>query len=177
MPRKQKPPIPVEDSTIDTASRMGMRLKAIQKTHPTINPGNNKPYGITAEQRLTLIQALTAGNFRSTACQMAGISENVFLDWMRRGGDTDLESKYVEEHPVEPYKSFVEDVKTAEAESEARLLANIQAHGQVDWRANAWIMSRKFKDRWGDDKTPVQIGTSGNVSIMLPSNTREKVED
>lgn len=165
------------DESPDVVSSLAQRARELARVHPETNPDTKRPYGISAEQRILLIDAIRAGNFFSTACQIAGVSTSTFNDWMQRGGDAASESKYVEDDPVEPYKSFARDVRLAEAEGEQNLLADIRAAGKVDWKANAWILARRHKDAWGEQKGPIQIGTSGNVSIMLPSNSRDSSPD
>jgi hypothetical protein len=177
LPRRRFELVPQDETNPDTVSNLAHRVRDLAKIHPEKNPTTNRPYGISAEQRIVLIDAIRAGNFFSTACELADVSYGTFMDWMQRGGDEKSESKYVEEHPVEPYKSFARDVRRAEAEGEAALIADIRAAGKVDWKANAWIASRRHNDRWAEQKGPIQIGTSGNVSIMLPSNNRDSSPD
>jgi hypothetical protein len=177
LPRKRYSSETTEEETPDKISNLAHRVRELSQIHPETNPATHKPYGISAEQRITLIDAIRAGNFFTTACKLADVNEKTFMDWMIRGGDEKSESKFVEENPVEPYKSFARDVRRAEAEGEAALIAEIRAAGKIDWKANAWIASRRHKEKWEEQKGPIQIGTSGNVSIMLPSNSRDSTPE
>lgn len=44
---------------------------------------------------------------------------------------------------------FLQAVKTAESEAEQRLLARIEQAAEQQWQAAAWILERRWPDRWG----------------------------
>lgn len=86
----------------------------------------------------------------ATACELAGISEATYYGWMSAG-----------EEGVEPYSDFFETVTQARARGEQGMvdvlhLAALQktdaegnATGAVDWKAAAWLLERRFPDRYG----------------------------
>lgn len=173
MPRKTKvhPDAVMDDSDIERSSPLEIRLRDLREKHPDVSPTTGRPFGISAEQRIVLCEALKAGNYRTTACQIAGISYATFNNWMKRGGD-DEDGERIEFE--EPYRGFVDDVRSAEAQGEAELLETIRLAARQDWKAASWILSKKKKDHWSDaDKNTVQVGASGGVTIVLPSNNRE----
>lgn len=92
----------------------------------------------TDETREKILNALRAGNYRVAACKFAGISEETFRRWMNAG------------KAGEPgYVDFVAQVKQAEAQAEASLVATIRKAAGDHWQAAAWLLERKYTTRWG----------------------------
>lgn len=92
----------------------------------------------TDETREKILNALRAGNYRVAACKFAGISEETFRRWMNAG------------KAGEPgYVDFVAQVKQAEAQAEASLVATIRKAAGDHWQAAAWLLERKYVTRWG----------------------------
>ena len=92
----------------------------------------------TPETREKILNALRAGNYRVAACKFAGISEETFRRWMNAGKAGDP-----------GYVDFVEQVKQAEAQAEASLVATIRKAAGDHWQAAAWLLERKYVTRWG----------------------------
>lgn len=92
----------------------------------------------TPEAHRLIVDALDAGNYRTTAAAAAGICRNTLASWERRG----LEGE-------EPYVAFTRDMQQAEARSEMTLLAAIRnAESGDPWQSKAWMMERRFASRW-----------------------------
>ena len=89
---------------------------------------------------------------------------------MKRGGDGE-DGERVEYE--EPYRGFVDDVHKAEADGEIELVDSIRQAGKTDWKASAWLLSKRNKDNWSDNNNNIHVGTTGGVTIVLPSNNRE----
>jgi len=173
LPRKTvvHPDAILDTKDLEKTSPLELRLADLRSRHPDVSPATGRPFGISAEQRIVLCEALRAGNYRKTACQVAGISYATFNNWMKKGGDGEDGERIDFD---EPYRSFVDDVHTAEAEGEVELLGLIRSAAQADWKAATWILSKKNKEHWADaDRNNIQVGTSGGVTIVLPSNNRE----
>lgn len=104
-----------------------------------------RPTSLTLEVQTTIVAALRAGNYRTTAAALAGVSRQTILNWLARGSDG-----------VEPYASFLRDVELAEAESEAELVAEVRAaraavvgvSGPDLWQARMTLLERRFPHRW-----------------------------
>lgn len=92
----------------------------------------------TPETREKILNALRAGNYRVAACKFAGISDETFRRWMNAGKAGEAE-----------YVDFVEQVKQAEAQAEASLVATIRKAAGDHWQAAAWLLERKYVSRWG----------------------------
>lgn len=92
----------------------------------------------TDETREKILNALRAGNYRVAACKFAGISNDTFGRWMRAGNAGE-----------QPFAEFADQVKQAEAQAEASLVATIRKAAGDHWQAAAWLLERKYVTRWG----------------------------
>jgi transposase len=70
------------------------------------------------------------------ACSVSGISRATYYRWLEKSGP---DGEWTEE--VEAAKDFAEAVQLQ------RLKENAEA--KQDWRGNAWILERRYPDRWG----------------------------
>lgn len=101
---------------------------------------------LTDAVKASLLESLRGGNYRVVACAKAGIHRDTLSGWEQRAKAGE-----------EPYASFIAELHQAEAESEARLLAEIRqaapavtgVSGPDLWQAKAWILERRFPKRWG----------------------------
>jgi uncharacterized protein CbrC (UPF0167 family) len=92
-----------------------------------------------------ILEAIEAGNYKSTAAQAAGIHRDTLNGWELRGKAGE-----------EPYASFSDALLKAEAKAEMDLLAEIKAarpgitgvQGADLWQARCWVMERRFASRW-----------------------------
>lgn len=92
---------------------------------------------LTPETSAKILRAIREGNYKITACAEAGIHRDTLNGWEHRGAAGE-----------EPYASFSDSLKKAEAIGERRLLARLRKAPQ-NWQAFAWILERKFPARWG----------------------------
>lgn len=97
-----------------------------------------RPTKLTDTVQQAIVSALRAGNYVETAAQYAGINKQTVYNWIKHGEDG-----------REPYKSFLDAIKKAQADSEARDVAIIAKAADTQWQAAAWRLERKFPDRWG----------------------------
>jgi hypothetical protein len=108
----------------------------------------------TSEKILTLVRM---GNYRETACAAAGIESRTMRVWLQRGAKGE-----------KPYAEFARKMDEAEAGAEARHVMTLATASRVDWRAAAWILSRKYHDRWGDR---VQVELQDRLGDILDAVT------
>ncbi len=111
-----------------------------------------------------LFTALRAGNYRETACKVAGIAKSTF------------------HRQLEADEAFRNAVEKAEADAECDLIAATTAAGRKPqfWAANMTLLERKHPERWGrrqeDSHAPkvvVQIGVKDSdvhVQINAPES-------
>jgi transposase-like protein len=99
-----------------------------------------------------MVQALRMGLYVETACALAGIHKETYYEWLRQAKrEQDVEdSKFV---------IFSDAVEKAQAEAEGSFLKTIIEDDS--WQSKAWILERKFRQRWGrhltDDPVDPQV--------------------
>jgi transposase len=104
-----------------------------------------KPY--PREVRDRLLDNLREGMSIRAACTQSGIGERTYYRWLDEceDGEWTLE--------VEAAKDFAEAVSL----SKLKMLGDEKA----DWRAYAWILERRYPDRWGAKKeVDLNVGTT-----------------
>lgn len=142
-----------------------------------------RPIELTPEVQKKIILALSGGNYIHTACQWAGIGLRTFYDWLEWG----------EKKKAPEFIAFSQAVENAQAEAEMKLISSIekQANGRKakyqdgklieaeissDWRAGAWILERKFPDRWGK-RDQVKLYEAEKGEDFRPDGSYEKMLD
>ena len=106
--------------------------------------GRGKPTKLTP-----LIEEKICDLIADTGCTVEGAAAYVGLDpstvsrWRTRGM---VEGKGI-------YFNFGTALMRAKAKSEATHVANIAAAAKTEWRASAWILERRFPDRYGAQVT------------------------
>ena len=127
-----------------------------------------RPTRCTRDLIKKITPLISNGNFASTACRVAGISEAAFYNWQARG------RKDREEGRATIFVEFAEAIERADAEGEARNVLLIQqAAGAGTWQAAAWNLERKYPEKWGRNRLevtgpndgPVQVEHSGTVEL------------
>jgi transposase len=114
--------------------------------------------------------ALVRGASMQAAAAEASIGYSTLKRWLAKGREEDAE---------ELYSEFYAEVEEATNRSEIHLLEKIRA--AEDWRASAWILSRRFPDRWSE-KRSVEVSTNDRpdgaamVASML-AQLREEHEE
>ena len=109
-------------------------------------PGG-RPSKFTLEVKQSILASLRAGAYVSTACQAARITEATFYGWMKLAKEYEASGNA----DFRPFYEFFKSAAQAIAESEAEGIRAILKHGKKDWRAIAWWLSRRHRDRWGSD--------------------------
>jgi DNA-binding transcriptional regulator LsrR (DeoR family) len=113
-------------------------------------------YKLTAARKRKLIEACREGVFRDQAAAIAGISRPTLNRWLRDGrrdSEAEVESEL---------QKFYDEVSEAEALFEQETMARIRKTGENTrsphaWTANAWLLERKFPERYGrTDRLQVQ---------------------
>lgn len=107
---------------------------------------------------------LRAGHYRQTAAQLVGIHPTTLSDWMGK--------------QREPYKSFQEAVRKAEAEAEQIQLAKVAE--SPDPADAKWYLARKFPDRWAETRRVdvsgrLDMGVKLNADVLRNDKAREAI--
>jgi hypothetical protein len=125
---------------------------------------------LTDELQKRICIYIADGNYAVTACAMAGISESVYYHWLQLGEKGGYKNaRYVE---------FLESIKRAEAEAEARNLRVIQVEVQNrNWCAAAWYLERKHANRWGkQDRLKTELTGKGGEPVQIEGTFAEIVK-
>ncbi|MBM3268913.1 MAG: helix-turn-helix domain-containing protein [Candidatus Sericytochromatia bacterium] len=123
-----------------------------------------RPSKLTPEAAEIVATAIRAGASREAAAAQAGIARSTLYDWCKRGESGD-----------EQFTWFSDTLKKAEADLEAKALAHILEAAGKSWQAAAWLLERRFPDRWGrrppEDLAPLDPHEQGPV--ILPADSPE----
>ncbi len=129
---------------------------------------------LTPAVQKKVCELIASGNFLKVAAQAAGIAERTFYDWLAKG----------EAEKAPRYVQFLQAVQEAAAKGETELLEQIRTAGESDWRANAWVLGRRFRERWRDEaaveatvehKGGVRIKTWAELNAELGPAIRERL--
>jgi len=128
-----------------------------------------RPTSLTPETRRIILEALKAGVFISTACQIAGITEKTFYNWVRRGQSEDPSD-------IE-FSRFLQSCSKIIAATEISAVASIRAAGKKNWKAFAWWLSRRHGKRWGaHQEAGGQVQGRPPVPLTVKTTKRDKKE-
>jgi hypothetical protein len=97
----------------------------------------------------TIVTAVRQGSPAGLTAALGGIRRSTYYDWVRRGTRA-LEAEEMGESIPRKERLFAEfalEVQKAQAEWEAGQLKAIAKAD--DWTAHAWLLERRFPDRYG----------------------------
>ena len=99
-----------------------------------------RPTKLNAKRADQICDYLAQGHTREVAAQACGIVSTTLYRWMKRG----------ERQPDGPYGEFCRALKRADLEAELACLRQIKEAAQNgDWRAAAWMLERRYPEKWG----------------------------
>ena len=106
---------------------------------------------------------LVEGFSIARSARLAGISESTIHRWLAKG-------KLSEAEPI--YKMLVERVREVVECSELELLQSLRIAGQdsKNWRSNAWMLERRFPEKYGKQPQPTSESTGENKKPDMPPN-------
>jgi hypothetical protein len=113
---------------------------------------------VTEAVRLALIHGMT---FES-ACECGGISKQTGYDWLKRG-----------ESGEEPFLTFSDAVKKAQALGEYALVRTIQDATVKHWQAAAWLLERRFPEKWGRRISTLELTMQDKEDLATARKNRE----
>ena len=101
-----------------------------------------RPCKLTPSIQAAIVASIANGATRQAAADLAGIGAATVREWIARGEGRDPD------RPATPeLEDFAAEVRRAEASLEIRCVETILASD--NWRAAAWLLERRFPDRWG----------------------------
>jgi len=129
----------------------------------------------THENRRVILTAISLCAPRKTAAAKAKIDEKTLRNWLDRGERHELFEPGCGEEPDpdgEQYAEFRRDFLHNEAQAEHTLVGSLIAAAnnkwKPDWKAAAWLLERRWSDRWGYKQ---QLQHTGKDGDSLPTPT------
>ena len=147
-------PAPPRDGPID------VDLDPVAPPPGAERPGQRAVRGTTLVRNAVvtdaILTAIRAGVPHSVAAALAGVPPATFSKWRQRAL-AHLEARDAG-RPLKPadspYAVFWMEVEKASAHSESRLVSLIAVAAQRDWRAAAWMLERRFPERYAAAAAP-----------------------
>jgi hypothetical protein len=115
-----------------------------------------------------ILAAVAIGSYWRPACEAAGVSYQAVREWIakaERDRSSGITSSYTE---------FTDKLERAQAEAEVSL-ARAVAGTPDDWRAQAFILERRYRANWGKSDAPsvaVQVVVSDALASQLADAMR-----
>lgn len=113
---------------------------------------------LNAELSDAICSNLACGVSMEAAAEAAGVPRSTFFSWLKRGREEGSDAVYVQ---------FAADIEAAQAIAENRLIRLIgraaTEGGPGDWRAAAWLLSRRHPERWSE-KRQLEVSTAERPS-------------
>lgn len=113
---------------------------------PTSGSQLGRPTLLTQAVGRRIVTAIRKGHDASSAARLAKVHPATLRHWLRRGDAGE-----------EPYAELAMKVREAEERYASKLLGKIETAqiphvtgNVVDWRAVAWVLSRRFPNRYSD---------------------------
>lgn len=122
-----------------------------------------RPTKLNDEVARKVCKAIKKGVPEQAAATAAGISYSVHKLW-KQTGRTDREAGL-----DTPHSQYLAKVERAVGLSERDLVLAINKHGKTDWKAKAWILQRRFPERWKEEKTKVQV-------LLTPASAEDRAK-
>jgi len=112
-----------------------------------------------------LSEAIAKGNYAVTACNLAGVTPQTFINWRIQAEKDEANGLTVKESP---YMKLFESVKRAEAIAESKLVEVVRESAEVkrEWLPAMTFLERRHPDRWGrKDRSQVTIDEHKTITI------------
>lgn len=128
-----------------------------------------RPSGCTPEVQAVILDALEKGNYRQTACALAGIHRHTLQNWEKWG-----------EEGKAPYADFLAAMQRAEATAETSLVEVVKV-AATGWQGSAWLLERRWANRWSQRVRTVVAEEVANLTESVrkscDADTYRKVVD
>lgn len=96
---------------------------------------------MTLMTQTAILEAVERGHNMHIAAAIAGVNQGTIKGWLVRGATEDAS---------QPYGKFAIEYRRAEGRSQEILLERIADTGRDDWRAYAWLLSRRYRE-WNEN--------------------------
>lgn len=116
--------------------------------------GAGRPCILTRELIEQVASLLPRALYIETVAGQVGITSETFREWQRLGARENRRREEGKEPDptLNLHCEFSSTIKRVTAEAEADYLSCIQAAGSQAWTALAWILERRFPQRWATNR-------------------------
>ena len=130
-----------------------------------------RPTDLNLSTQKKICEAISRGATQRDAAMSAGIGRSTFLEWIRRGNDTDSTRSF---DPI--YADFADAVEKAEAECAVRMAHIVCDAAPENWQAGMTWLERRRPDDWArrdkvqhgsDPENPVIVRTESDIAEVL----------
>lgn len=125
---------------------------------------------LTPRRADIIVKMLSKGHYDNAAAKMAGVAASTLKQWLAKG----------REQKEGIYYELVKRVDAARDDGESFLVGKVvDAVDAGDWRAAAWILERKYHERWRKRHSTEVSGPNGAplaVSPVTPEAVAEAMQ-
>lgn len=118
-----------------------------------------RPCKLNKELIARFVAAIDSVLFLQSALDIIGISRHTFNGWVRRG-KKEANRLLNSENIANPKEALFVEIyhahKKATASVETRAVQQIQAAANEHWQAAAWLLERRFPEKWGRDRAEIK---------------------
>ena len=107
-----------------------------------------RPCKLTPALQEKIVELLELGIPPQKVCDRVNIAYSTYREWVQRGNGENPKDRPNNEQ----FADFSAEVNEAIAIGEINLLQSINNSSKNDWRAAAWILERRFPDRWSNNR-------------------------
>ena len=104
-----------------------------------------------------IVEMTRRGLYVDDICARVGIVTSTYYYWIERGSNEESGR----------YRRFSDDVKRAAADLQMECLNDIHAARRTDWRAAAWILSRRFCEKWHEHQSVAVEDENDTPQIVI----------
>lgn len=126
-----------------------------------------RPSKLTEDMKKKVLGLIRAGNYPAVVCRACDIDETTYINWKKRA------KKEEEMGERGEFFRFFQEIKKAEAEAEAMLVAKVSQ--DESWQAKMTMLERRHPERWGR-KDSLRVGNDGDQPFVLQIVTHTKDE-
>lgn len=134
----------------------------------TVTPGKGRAIALTVGGRKELFRGIAAGASLDNSARVARIAPATLYRYMALGKAEQDEASALDEFATAPPDSWwalLEDIKAAQALFTVERLERIRA-GEPGWQGSAWLLERKWPERWGRS-TKIEVGGTGGGPVKV----------
>lgn len=122
-----------------------------------------KPNKLTPRVKKAILTAIRLGLPYASAAAYAGIGIRTLRQWMRQG----------ERGDAPELARFFQEMEEAQAKAEMYHMTNITGHAKQDWKASAWLLERRWPEKYGRHRVEVTGADGRPVDVrhgVLPDD-------